>query len=325
MGVYVGWLADAARSTGYRVVEIAGWRTRGHGPMRLVEVVVGHHTATPATAPGDYPSLNVVTNGRAGLPGPLANFGLGRDGTIYVIAAGLSYHAGASRWAGYLDLNDEGIGIEAESDGTGRWTPQQLDCYPKLVAALLRYMSRGVDRYAAHRDVAVPTGRKPDPTGIDSAWMRSTAQQYLTTGIPMEDGMAEDLVEPVRSWVANTHREVREPVHPSLVQPDINLSMVQFLQWGDKHHIDNGIKLDTVLAVVNTVLQAVTEGQLDPDTVLARVDTAVREATSDSINNVVLPALRGILVEVLGEDNEDQADAIVAAMGRALQAVTPAA
>jgi len=169
---FVPWLADAARSTGYPVVEVAGWRTRGHGGMRVVEGVVGHHTATSHRAAGDYPSLGIVTNGRADLAGPLCNLGLGRSGTVYVVAAGCAYHAGASRWAGFTDLNDEFLGIEAESAGTGGWTPAQLDAYPKLVAALLRYMNRGADRYAGHKDVCLPVGRKIDPVGIDTNWMR---------------------------------------------------------------------------------------------------------------------------------------------------------
>lgn len=181
MVLYVPWLADAARSTGYPVVEVPGWRSRGHGGMRLVEGVVGHHTATSAAAPGDYPSLGIVTNGRSDLRGPLCNLGLGRSGTIYVVAAGLAYHAGASRWLDaqgrvvFVDLNDEFLGIEAESSGTGIWTDAQLDAYPKLVGALLRYMARGTDRYAGHKDVCLPHGRKPDPVGIDSAWMRARA------------------------------------------------------------------------------------------------------------------------------------------------------
>lgn len=182
MSIYVPWLADAARSTGYRVVEVGGWRTRGHGAMRLVEGVVGHHTATSDSAPGDYPSLNIVTNGRSDLAGPLCNLGLGRDGTIYVVAAGCGWHAGASAWAGYSDLNDEFLGIEAESAGTGHWTAAQLDCYPKLVGALLKYMSRGTDRYAGHKDVCVPHGRKPDPVGIDTAWLRGQASKFMTGG-----------------------------------------------------------------------------------------------------------------------------------------------
>ena len=182
MTVYVPWLADAARSTGYRVVESGGWRTGGHRGMRLVEGVVGHHTATSDSAPGDYPSLNIVTNGRSDLAGPLCNLGLGRDGTIYVVAAGCAWHAGASAWAGFTDLNDEFLGIEAESAGTGKWSAAQLDCYPKLVGALLKYMNRWTDRYAGHKDVCVPHGRKPDPVGIDTAWLRSMAARFMSGG-----------------------------------------------------------------------------------------------------------------------------------------------
>lgn len=182
MSIYVPWLVDAARSTGYPVVEVAGWRTRGHGGMRVVEGVVGHHTATASTAPGDYPSLGIVTNGRSDLAGPLCNLGLGRSGTIYVVAAGCAWHAGASAWGGFYDLNDEFLGIEAESAGTGVWTAQQLDAYPKLVGALLRYMSRGVDRYAGHKNVCLPAGRKIDPVGIDSAWLRTRAAAFMSGG-----------------------------------------------------------------------------------------------------------------------------------------------
>jgi N-acetylmuramoyl-L-alanine amidase/LysM domain len=183
-GVWVSWLEDAARATGYPVTVVTGWETRGHGPMRAVEGVVGHHTATPAGAPGDYPSLRVVRDGRPDLPGPLANLGLGRSGTIYVIAAGRCYHAGASRFAGFTNLNDTFLGIEAENDGSGGWTPEQLDAYPKLVASLLRRMDRGVDRYVSHRTVAVPAGRKPDPAMISDDWMRERASAFLTGGVP---------------------------------------------------------------------------------------------------------------------------------------------
>lgn len=162
MGVWIPWLVDAARLTGYPVVEVPGWRQRGHAPMRAVECVVGHHTADGPS--GEYPSLRIVTDGRGDLAGPLSQLGLGRSGAIYVIAAGLSYHAGASAWAGFLDLNDEAIGIEAESVGTrDDWTAAQRDCYPRLVAALLFYMRRGADRFAGHREVCLPPGRKSDP------------------------------------------------------------------------------------------------------------------------------------------------------------------
>lgn len=197
MGIYVPWLIDAARmataGTGRSVIVSPNWQTRGHGGLRLLEFVIGHHTATPETAGGDYPSLNVVQNGRAGLAGPLAQLGLGRSGNVYVIAAGLSYHAGASAYAGFVDLNDEAIGIEAEDSGDGRWTEAELFMYPRLVGAVLYYLRRGVDRYASHRTIAVPAGRKPDPAGITDTWMRDRASEFLAGGgsIPTpEDDMA---------------------------------------------------------------------------------------------------------------------------------------
>ena len=178
MGIYIPWLADAARMTGYPVIELPGWRTRGHGGFRAVEVVVGHHTATSDKAAGDYPSQRIVTDGRSDLPGPLCNYGLGRSGAVYVVAGGVAWHAGASRWAGFTDLNDESIGIEAESAGLGGWTAAQRDAYPRLVAAALHYMRRGPERYGGHKDVCIPPGRKPDPVGIDTRWMQDTVRSF---------------------------------------------------------------------------------------------------------------------------------------------------
>jgi len=176
-GIYVPWLVDAARLTGYPVVEVNGWKTRGHGGFRALEGVVGHHTAD---GPGEYPSLNIVTRGRADLAGPLCNYGLGRSGTIYVVAAGVAWHAGASAWAGFKDLNDEFLGIEAESKGTvDDWTPAQRDAYPRLVAAALFYMKRDASRFCGHKECALPAGRKIDPAFIALGSFRAQVGQLL--------------------------------------------------------------------------------------------------------------------------------------------------
>lgn len=176
-GIYIPWLADAARLTGFPVVEVTNWRARGHGGYRVVEGIVPHHTGGPAT--GEYPSLGVVRDGRPDLAGPLSAYGIGRSGTIYVIAAGVSWHAGASRWAGFTDLNDEFLGIEAESSGGGAWTAAQREVYPRLCAAALYYMRRDASRIGAHREVALPAGRKPDPTGIDMPTLRAQVATML--------------------------------------------------------------------------------------------------------------------------------------------------
>lgn len=192
--IFVPWLADAARLTGYPVVEIADWQSAGASGgegMSVVEGVVGHHTATPSSYAGDYPSLRVVRDGRTGLTGPLSHYGLGRSGTVYVIGAGKANHAGVSDWAGYTSLNDKFIGIEAEDDGLdGVWTPEQLDAYPRLVAAILHYMRRDASRYAGHKDVANPPGRKIDPNGIDSNWMREKVAAYLADPTTITAGSA---------------------------------------------------------------------------------------------------------------------------------------
>src|SRR5690606_25500009 len=88
---YLTDLAAIARRTGYPVVEQPGWRTRGHGSFRGVRSVIAHHDAA-RQSPTTFNTI--VQNGRPGLPGPLSQFALRRDGTIHVVAAGVSWHAG---------------------------------------------------------------------------------------------------------------------------------------------------------------------------------------------------------------------------------------
>lgn len=294
MGIYVPWLVDAARmavaGTGRQVIVSPGWAGRGQGALRLLEIVVGHHTGTASSAPGDYPSLKVVQDGRAGLVGLLSQLGLGRSGTVYVMGNGLAYHAGASAYAGYVDLNDESIGIEAESSGDGRWTEGQLLIYPRLVGACLYYMRRGVDHYASHRTVAVPAGRKPDPAGISDSWMRQKAAAFLANPTALEDDMQPtDLV-----------------IDPATGQPAKDVNGRPYT-YGQAWYYDNlngwairslaeklNVKIDAlaselsddeanILAAVRTLGAPTVE--LKPEdveqfanTVLSKVDPAVRDA-----------------------------------------------
>lgn len=69
-------------------------------------------------------------------------------------------------------------------------------------------------------------------------------------------------------------------------------------------------------------LEAIASGDLDPESLTQRMETAARqgaaEATERAITTTVLPALRGVLTDVLGDDNDEQAEAIVAALARHL-------
>ncbi len=40
-------LADILRKAGLNVVEVSGWKTRGHGVMRSVKSIIYHHTVSP--------------------------------------------------------------------------------------------------------------------------------------------------------------------------------------------------------------------------------------------------------------------------------------
>lgn len=150
-------LDDAVRKSGLRVREQSGWRSRGQGGFRGARGLILHHTAGPAS--GNYPSLNVVMYGRPGLRNALSHLGLGRDGTVYIIASGLCWHAGTGSWSG-LRGNSDCIGIEAESTGHGDWTSAQVDAYPRLVAALKAHYNIPNSRVIAHFEW---TSRKIDP------------------------------------------------------------------------------------------------------------------------------------------------------------------
>lgn len=137
-------LAGALRKHGLTVVETPGWASRGFAGRDLKEVrgVLWHHTATNRARfnGADAPTLGMCIEGRPDVAGPLCNIVFGRNGTVYLVAAGLANHAGAGvapnipRDMGNYYL----IGIEMESSGVAPWdwTPEQLRVAPYLGAAL---------------------------------------------------------------------------------------------------------------------------------------------------------------------------------------------
>ncbi|HEU0014899.1 MAG TPA: N-acetylmuramoyl-L-alanine amidase, partial [Longimicrobium sp.] len=177
------WLPQVLREAGLKVAEVDGWKERGRAEMGEVRGVLCHHTA--GSKNGNMPSLRTIINGRSDLPGPLAQLGLGRDGTYYVIAAGRCNHAGKGVWQGIRTGNSSFIGIEAENTGSlsDAWPSIQMDAYHHGVAAILRKIGRGEEFCAAHREYALPKGRKPDPV-FDMAAFRSAVGSILAGTVP---------------------------------------------------------------------------------------------------------------------------------------------
>jgi hypothetical protein len=158
------WLPDALKAAGLKVALVPGWESRGRGEAGPTLGVLCHHTAGPLK--GNMPSLNLLINGRPDLPGPLAQVGLGRDGTFFVIAAGRCNHAGAGNWKGVTAGNTNLIGIEAENTGLPNdspWPDVQMDAYHRGAAAILKHAGRSADFCAGHKEYAQPRGRKFDP------------------------------------------------------------------------------------------------------------------------------------------------------------------
>jgi N-acetyl-anhydromuramyl-L-alanine amidase AmpD len=158
------WLPDVLHGAGLKVSLVPGWETRGQDSLGRILGVICHYTATP-DASRNMPTLDLLLRGRADLPGPLCQLGLGRDGTYYVVASGRANHAGRGEWNGITTGNTNFIGIEAENSGRANdpWPDVQLDAYHRGVAAILREVGRTAASCCGHREYALPSGRKSDP------------------------------------------------------------------------------------------------------------------------------------------------------------------
>jgi peptidoglycan hydrolase-like protein with peptidoglycan-binding domain len=164
MSYLLTWLPDVLLKAGLKVAEVPGWRDRGNGDVGQILGVMCHHTA--GQRDGNMPTLRTLIEGRPDLQGPLAQLGLGRDGTYYVVAAGKCNHAGAGSWKGITTGNTSFVAIEAENTGLANdtpWPTVQMDAYRRGVAAVLMQIKRSADFCTGHKEYALPAGRKTDP------------------------------------------------------------------------------------------------------------------------------------------------------------------
>ena len=138
--------------------------TNGHPYTYQPHAVIRHHTASNRLAI-EQQILTYVVKGSADLPGPLCQFYIARDGTIWATSYGYAYHAGkGGPWRDIpLDnANRYSVGVEVDNDGKGEPYPAvQLHAARCLDAALLIVMGRDVSWLIGHKEWA-PL-RKVDP------------------------------------------------------------------------------------------------------------------------------------------------------------------
>ncbi len=174
------WMAEAFRRSGLRVKEVKGWRTAGRPYSFAPRGVVFHHTASSRKA-GPAPALGICVKGRSDLPGPLCNVMVGRDGTVFVIAAGRANHAGfGGPWRNIPkdSGNQYTAGVEVENDGVGEpWSEELLDCCAVVFATLLLGLRRKPEWLCGHKEWA-PT-RKIDPKPVDMRAYRRRVQKAI--------------------------------------------------------------------------------------------------------------------------------------------------
>lgn len=174
---------EILRAAGLKVDVVPGWETRGRpsstGSFNPVGVGC-HHTATGAKTP-NASVKTLLIQGRADLPGPLSNFGLQRDGTVVLVAAGRCNHGGTAKASGTVaagDANELYMSIEAYNDGVGEpWNSIQYNAYVLLCAVLsVEFTKNSVQTVRGHKEWSV-TG-KIDPT-FDMSIFRDRVEDQM--------------------------------------------------------------------------------------------------------------------------------------------------
>jgi hypothetical protein len=216
------WLPDVLKNAGLKVSPVAGWETRGLGNVGDILGIICHHTGVRNPNKLNMPTLKSLRDGRraerklAALPGPLAQLGLGRDGTYYIIAAGRAAHAGKGSYKG-VSGNMRFIGIEAENFGDNAidpWPEIQLEAYHRGVAAILKFLGKDSSFCCGHKEYA--PGRKTDPN-LDMTAFRAAVDSFLAGAEPMHD-----LIPPAEATppagTATPRKTIRRPMKNDLVK-----------------------------------------------------------------------------------------------------------
>ena len=176
------------REQRFTVQGYPGWQTRGRGELRPRGVVL-HHTAHGTTRlhHASRGILHVLANGHGTIAGgPICNTATDQAGAIYIIAAGVAWHAGAGGWRG-LSGNSSVFGNEAVHTGSPSepWTVAHLRAQTALAAELVREFNLDPDDVCSHAEWA--PGRKHDPVNIHMPQFRRDVAAHLEDDMPSLD------------------------------------------------------------------------------------------------------------------------------------------
>lgn len=203
-------LADAARKSGLKVVELQGWKTNysngGFDPKGSLD----HHTGSYddiADAADDLSYAKwLAFTGRADLDPPLCNLALSAECVVYVCSSGNANHAGRARASGPMPAASDGnaiyIGTEAMNSGSQGWGSKGVDAHgqpvtqgealARLDAALANHYGWPASHVRGHKETSV-TG-KVDPGLMDMDAQRAKVAGYMKKPVVKTKAMSSNLV-----------------------------------------------------------------------------------------------------------------------------------
>lgn len=285
---YLTDLAEVLRAAGLKVVEIPGWKTRGRPGSFAPRGVLCHHTG--GAGDGLAYARWMALEGRSDLSAPLAQLGLDRKGTFYVLAAGRANHAGRckpiaglSAYPGrsYGDGNAQLLGIEAMNTGSEGWTPAQYSAYVRGCAALNARYGWPVSRTLGHKETSL--SGKPDPGGIEMNRMR---RDVAASSPSPTTSLEDDMPTPADLWRADIIPSPDKEASNPTWQPDSYLrETFRLLRSTRTEVIRNRASIEALSAAVTALS---TSQGADPDAIAALVDKAVRDRLASLEVDVVV-------------------------------------
>lgn len=179
------WLPEVLKAEGLKVKQLDWAMKDGHGDFGNIWGVLWHHTG----GYGDTPES--LSRGNPNLAGPVCNLFIQPDGTVWIIAIGVAWHAGSGVYPGIPEngANQVTIGIECLHNGRDAWPKAQYEAMVKTGAAITRFLKFDAKRNIAHKEWAGadnPLGinkqGKWDPGNFDMNKFRADIAARMKTG-----------------------------------------------------------------------------------------------------------------------------------------------
>ena len=256
----------ALLAEGVSVQEHPNWRTHTRTsatrPWGPVHGVIVHHTVSSGSAN----TVRICRDGYSGLPGPLCQGVITKDGVFHLIGYGRCNHAGggdpdvlaAVQNENYgvrppvpdvgntdgIDGNARFYGWECENLGDGKdpWTEAQLDTIERASAAICRAHGWSAKSVIGHLEWS---DDKSDPRGFAMSWMRDQIDARLGDA-PNPPSEEDDMPTPAEIFA-----------HQVDIPDGRKVAVADILAWTDNRHNVTFKKLGELEAQVAELTKAV--------------------------------------------------------------------